>query len=559
MKRLALLALLLCACDNNGTPLPPDGTLPAPDAGPTPDVTVKPDTYRGDGPGPMANVYKVDPATDNRKTSQVLLKGITDPEGTLTGRYTNVWNCINETGGTKLTFDLAGITVTGSLCKITKKAARGVDGSYLQIVPSSDDIDGGDAFSEIMMYHHVSTLGSHYENDYGLSRANKSLRALVNLQGYADMLGRWIGFPNAAYFPKEAANQLKQLLGVDLLNSDEGILFGYNSIIPSMPLTEYAQDATVIYHEYTHYMIGNRLFEPSPDPYGVDPTPFGLNEALADYMAASYLGVSKVGNYALGDMGRDLSRTFKCPDHIVGEEHNDGEIASGALWAARTLVGAAVLDPAIWKAVLNFTPSTTFEQASTAIVAQVKLVAPDKADAVKQIFVDHGMIGCVRLIDHKDFSVDALSGQAGPSVAGVGSVAMDFPDGVPGSMQYRVPIADTTKEITIEYSAAAGGLMGLPIGGGPIELWVALRRGSTPITYTYTSGKGAASNVQAMLKGESVAAGGQKLVLTGTCVSKGDLIFQFLNRTTSDGSISAIKVTQSPTTTQTTPNFDGCS
>ena len=558
MRRASLLLVLVLAACGSAAPLQTDGTRqpPKPDAGPGPDVAIKPDTVRGDGPGPMANVYKVDPATDNRKTSQVLLKALTDPQGTLTGRYVNAWNCAREKGHS-LSFDLAGMTVTGALCTISRKASRGADGSYLQIIPAASDTDGSDAFSEIMMYHHVTTIGSHYENDFGLSRVNKSLRSLVNLQGYADILSNWVGFPNAAYFPKQSADQLSQLLGVDLLNSDEGIIFGYNNVVPGMPLAEYAQDASVIYHEYTHFTIGERLFEPSPDQYGVDPTPFGLNEALADYMAASYLDRSMIGGFALGSMGRDLTRTFKCPDHIVGEPHNDGEIAAGAIWATRTVVGATLLDPAVWKAILTFTMSTTFEQAATAIVAEVKKVAPDKEQAVQQIFVDHGMIGCVRLVDYKDFAVDPLSGGASPTVSGVGSTSMDYPDGVPGPLQYRLPIADTTKELSIEYAAAAGGLMGLPIGGGTAELWVALRKGSDPIAYTYAGGEGS-SNAQVMLKG-ATGTGTQKLVLSGTCISKGDLIFQFLNRTTSDASLSSVKVTQSPTITPgSTPNFDGC-
>ena len=106
-----------------------------------------------------------------------------------------------------------------------------------------------------------------------------------------------------------------------------------------------AYDATVIYHEYTHAALGaDRLWGTPRDLYGLNPTPHALNEGLADYLPCSFVDNMKMGTYALGSLGaaRDLTRVFKCPDHIVGEPHQDGEVASTVLWAMREIVGAEV-------------------------------------------------------------------------------------------------------------------------------------------------------------------------------------------------------------------------
>ncbi len=561
MKRsVGLLLLLLPFLIVTGCSDPaPVSDAALPDAGPaTPDS--QPPALDGPPPEamwPLSNVYKVNPVENGKKTTEVLLHNLTDKTGLLRGKFADVWNCVNELGGPKINLNLGGFPISGSICKLTQKARPGADGTYLQITPPAQDTDGGDSFAEVMMYHHIDTMGTRYRDLFGLAHVEKPLRAMVNVQGYADLFSNWVGVPNAAYFPKETADALKQLLGVDLLNGEEAIVFGYNNLVPNMPHVDFSYDASVIYHEYTHFTVGlSRLHQPSADQYGLDPTPFALHEALADYLPASYLDNPKVGTYALGSYSRDLTRSFKCPDHVVGEEHNDGEIASGAFWAARTVVGDKVLDQAIWKSVLTFTASTTFEQAATAILGEVKLAAPDKETAVKQIFTDHGMLGCVRLVEHKDFEVDPLFTTAKPRVAGNAQAGASYPEGVPGPLQYRVALAEGTKEVTIEYAAQTEGLMGLPIGGGAAELWVALRKGSSPITWKYDAGQGT-SDAHKVLKG-TVANNAQTLVLTGTCVSKGDLVFQFLNRAAIGAELLKVKVTQSTTPTQTTPNFDGC-
>jgi hypothetical protein len=544
-----MVALIVAGCSSSPVTTQDTGT-PASDTEPAADLKHSDLSLTG----PWANVYKINPTDDNKKTTQVQLADLTGTKLKLTGKWTDTYNCLPESSGEKITIPLLG---SGVLCTVKKKAAAGSDKTFLQITPPSSDIVGNDAFAEVMMYHHVTTIHDHFSKDFGLTHIDsKSLRSIVNLQGKADLLGdTWIGLPNAAYVPKDSSDILKQL-GIDLGNGDDVIVFGFNNYLPStmMPQVNFSYDASVIYHEYTHYAIGEALWSPGEDKYGLDPSPKGLNEGLADYMASSFLGKSKLGSYALGSQARDLSRSYKCPDHIVGEEHNDGEIASGALWEARTLIGAKVLDQAIWNAVLTFQKDTTFEDAATAILAEIKKVDPTHESALKTIFEDHGMIGCTRLVDYKDFSA-SLTGVS-PGYSGTSSAPTVFSStGVPAYLQYKLTVESDTKEITIVYTPVSGGMYG--IGGTLGDVSVALLPGSDPITYDYTSGK-AVSAATAVLDGTKQGTTALKLVISGDCVKAGDLVFQFIANGTADGSITSVTITQSSTVTNTTDNFTGC-
>jgi hypothetical protein len=548
---LALLPLLalLAACDSSH---------PAVSDGPTTADLTHVDLRVSDAKAPvdafagvLANVYVSNPIDNNKQTTKVPLQRLTDP-ALLSGEFVRVWNCVNEPAET-ININL-GIQLTGKLCLRDQRAKRGTDGTYLHIAPPASDVDGGSSFAEIMMYHHVTTLHDYYKSTFGLTRIDKSLRSIVNLQGFADVLNQWVGFPNAAYMPKENADELKKLLGIDVLGGEEAIVFGFNNIIPGFGQVNFSFDASVIYHEYTHFAIGGDVLkEPGVDKYGLDPTSFALHEALSDYFPCSFLNNPKEGSYALGSQARDLTRVFKCPDHIIGESHYDGEVASGAFWAIRGLLGSKVADKAIWNAVLTFTASTTFEHAATAILDEIQKVAPTQVAAVQQIFVDRGLIACSRVKEHVDFDVFPGAGTS-PGFEGKNPATLVFTDGIPAYSQYHLLLLSTTKEVTIEYNATSGGMYG--IGGVKGDVAVALRRGPDPITYDYTSGK-AVSSAQVTLKGADDPAG-YKLVLSGSCISQGDVIFQMINLGTASGEVNKIKITQSPTVTSASPNFDVC-
>lgn len=50
----------------------------------------------------------------------------------------------------------------------------------------------------------------------------------------------------------------------------------------------------------------------------------------------------------------------------------------------------------------------------------------------------------------------------------------------------------------------------------------------------------------------------RRVVLSGTCVKAGDLVYQFINKAAAAGNVTTVKITQSTTVTNATDNFDGC-
>ena len=511
--------------------------------------------------GPLAKVYRVSPTEDKKELTQVKLAQITDSKGRLSGKWADVYNCVPDKSGKPLSVDIGGgMKFTGKLCTLRQTALPAKDGTYLHIKPPKVDTAGDDAFAELMMYHHMTTFHDHLSKSFGLTHLDQkgSLKAVVNLQGYVDMFGKWVGLPNAAFMPKESTQLLKQY-GIELFKDTDTIVFGYNNLMPTMGQVNFAYDASVIYHEYVHYTIGQALWLPAKDAYGLDPTPKGLNEALADYFPSSFLNNPKLGAYALGGSARDLTRDLRCPAHIIGEEHRDGEVAAGALWAARKHLTAAVADKAYWNAIVSFTARTNFDTAAKAFLDQLKQakVPADRLATVEKLWKERGFLGCARLREHKDYSGSTTYG---PGFGGTGTAPTDFANGVPGYMQYKLTVADTTKEITIEYVPMSGGMMGMGATLGDAS--VALKPGDKAIAWSYTTAT-AKHDAQKTLKGAKVLdtnknPTGFKLVLSGDCVKKGYLVYQFINHGLSPGGMSKVTITQSATRTNTTDNFSGC-
>jgi hypothetical protein len=143
-----------------------------------------------------------------------------------------------------------------------------------------------------------------------------------------------------------------------------------------------------------------------------------------------------------------------------------------------------------------------------------------------------------------------------PVIEGTHYAPAIFSDGVPAYVQYRISLAETTRQVTIEYTPAIDGMSGIGAQRGDVA--VALRTGSEPITYDYSTGK-AVSTAQLTKKGEPEGSIGYKLTLSGSCIDKargGDLVFQFINHGTQTGLITMVKVTQSPDLSATSTAFD---
>jgi len=183
--------------------------------------------------------------------------------------------------------------------------------------------------------------------------------------------------------------------------------------------TDFAYDATVMYHEFTHGVVfawGN--FNPNIDSLGGVDEPGAVNEGTADAMAVSENGRSQVGSFLgathtpatpfLRDMNDpNASRSCKGDGTLVtrfgsvlgtingldGEVHDDGEIWNGFYWevyqglkasGVRACGGACEAGPALQYKALEFAGGTsptfnsywqTMKAAATALFPSHPIVA----------------------------------------------------------------------------------------------------------------------------------------------------------------------------------------
>ncbi|MCX9081206.1 MAG: immune inhibitor A [Candidatus Methanoperedens sp.] len=99
----------------------------------------------------------------------------------------------------------------------------------------------------------------------------------------------------------------------------------------------------IIYHEYTHNVIEHVYTIHAPAlPYRVESG--ALNEGLADYFASTINGNRCIAEGLGGDCFRNLNNTYRFPEDVAGEVHNDGRIISGSLWDIRNMLGSDISD-----------------------------------------------------------------------------------------------------------------------------------------------------------------------------------------------------------------------
>ena len=409
-----------------------------------------------------AKVYLHDPVTDQGQTSEVTLTPPNTEDGTLTGPFAKVKNCLNESGGQSM--ESLGFTF-GALCKEQATVKPGADKSYLHVVPPTDTSDPNDGFAEVMMYHHIHAIHGYFKDNHGLSDLDYPLPALVNLNLWFDpevaqkqgLDGGWVGYPNAAFMPPKGFTKFQ------LPERDEGyIIFGQYKD------RDLSYDATVIYHEYTHAMVGTtRLSGLYADKYGLNNQPGAMNEAFADYFAATMMNHPVVGTYGIAFAGqhlvRDLTVKRRCPEDLTTEIHADGRIFASALWAIREKVGAGFADSVFLRALQGFTNSTGFEAAAEAIVAEAEAEGSGSLRADAADLQKAGIIGCVRATEAQQLEGESEGiDKARFSIEGSKRVGGGFDYGVPAYKQWKLAVPPKTPAITIRWKAESKGSFNNP-------------------------------------------------------------------------------------------------
>jgi len=511
----------------------------------------------------QATLYPNNPAKDDWETEAAVLKHVDSEDGSLTGPYANVHNCINEDGGWMRDYDLPLFgPATIKVCNIKKTVFPDADGSYLAITPPEDPLDPDDSFAELMLYYHMNVIHDFYKDTLGYDGMDVPLDGYVNVMAYLEMENPlpdlpqgWIGIDNAMFMPGESIQEtvemaeaaLEDFLGIEEDLSDfplknDSILFLQGAAI------DFAWDADVIYHEYTHATVGgDRLFGVPVDAFGPNGDPGAIHEALSDYFACTITDDPHASEYALGSLmgngvGRDLSAFKSCPEDYYGEVHDDGEIYASALWEIRGDIGREQADRIIFDAMLTFGMETDFEDAAEATIAEAMTLEPPQGDAVEAIFAAHGLLGCDDRI--KPF-VETTEEENATWLPGTQTTGVaEFADAAPGYMQYTFTVEEGTTSLTLEVTAEIGGLMGMLgafLGGGEIDLSVALKHDG-PINYIF--GEEYTHTETAIIHLEKIEGSLFSATISGACLAAGTHHLQLLSHTQSPVMLTSMRLDQ---------------
>jgi MYXO-CTERM domain-containing protein len=196
------------------------------------------------------------------------------------------------------------------------------------------------------------------------------------------------------------------------------------------------EDGDIILHEYGHSIHDDQV----PGWGGGDERSMG--EGFGDYFAGSFQGTlgRGVGDPAcVGDWDavaydtrsppclRRLDEPKHWPEDAVGQVHADGELWSGALWRARTVVGADVMDRLVLESHFLLSTSATFQEGADAILAvDADLHAGANLETLRRAFFAHGL------------SRDAVSGPRYESVERSEDVDLHNPRGGGGTYANRL-------------------------------------------------------------------------------------------------------------------------
>lgn len=202
-------------------------------------------------------------------------------------------------------------------------------------------------------------------------------------------------------------------------------------------------DASILYHEYTHYVIQTV----NPDLAEARTLEAAaLNEALADYGAATLTGDPASAPFLAPLVVdrpslRDLTSRRHYPEDTAANEardplgryagftheHDLGEIVSGSLWDLRNRVGAEAADRLFVGALPLMDGSTSFPEVRIAFLeADQQLNRGAHAEALRQVFDARGITGrAARYLSSFDFfSLGDLSGGL-PAMVFLGPVSED--------------------------------------------------------------------------------------------------------------------------------------
>ena len=389
--------------------------------------------------------------------------GPTGPLASLRNDRLFATNCIDNHSLVPVSFN--GRMVNVHVCDELPKAFADANGDFLN-EPIFDGAGASeDAFAEQMMYHHANVVYEFFRT-LGLDTLRTSngrpsvLQVIANYRlpvdfatgrGFGDISnpnGPLYAFDNAAFM---AAGESAGFTD----RANDALVFGEGTG------GDYAYDADVIYHEFTHAVISStsNITFAMIDDYGLDSTPGGLNEGYPDYFSSALAGDPVVGEYAgriaEGGTGpiRDIANTNACPANITGESHDDSLMWTGALWEARMAVPEARrfdFDVALYLAMAGLPEESNFEIAAEQTLGQLSTRLGATLEAtVRAIFTRRGVLDCNRRVVNYTTPHDYALVE--------GSNSVDVTPYVPGYFQQKIAVPAGHDRVVVTFAAQSLG------------------------------------------------------------------------------------------------------
>jgi MYXO-CTERM domain-containing protein len=455
-----------------------------------------------------ANVYPSNPV----KSPQLAAVTLPLPAGatTLTDAFVTARNCVDTKMAKQVTIPGVPIPLSLHICDLQQTAIADAVTLDFGDKPAADNAPE-DSFSELHIYHHTRIAYDYFRAfDPTFKVQNAPIDAVANLMLPAGLLAGDIQkagdpaipfepFQNAFFAPASPPGQfsLQSVFGI----TGAAMMFGQG------PIKDYAYDADVIYHEFTHAAVDATVAfvgTAHHDNYGISMSPGGMNEGTADYFAAALTGDPNIGEYAVLDADptaksiRSLANPDACPSAIGGEVHQDATLYSGSLWDVRSKLSADIqrdFDLAVFAAMKAApTGDLGYEDFANIIIEQVKLGPTLGATVATQLttaFTNRGILPeCARILEFqgKPMQGPLVAGPGisvwfgvGKSTANLGGSSLGY---APGVVQVHVPLPDNTDSIAVDFRSrtVSGGGFGGPMGDfTPLVL---VRFADEPIQFT---------------------------------------------------------------------------
>ncbi|NVB40862.1 hypothetical protein G6O69_23690 [Pseudenhygromyxa sp. WMMC2535] len=370
----------------------------------------------------------------------------------LNGTRLRMFNCIDEETGSYAPWR------GDDECYPTQVVSADAEGDFFVELPNvtvlADNIDPRDPYAELSMYYHAEKFFSELE-----ARGVEGFPCeLSNMVANFHWLEPAPGYPELDFGPYNNAYYSGQC---DITKGPT-MLFGQGAAV------DFGFDGDVVYHELGHGIVG--LLTPDglttytrrEDAFLRDAR--AINEAIADYHTLMITERPEMAEYvgfywpALGrGWIRNSDNDQICPRDMAGQEHNDSEPLSAALWAARRRVGAK-FDYIVLDALPMLGNDASMEQISAAML---ELAAAERdagawtADEYGQLeraLEARGLVDCPRVTDTSD--LEDLDDPPYLYLANAGNSVSPW---WPGPMQYRHVVPDGSDNLTITFQISAKG------------------------------------------------------------------------------------------------------